>query len=112
MMLIGKYSDQGIEIEGSADALRSLSQTITELGTQVTLSLSVPSIAPAAHPVYAKSLRLHSDGNAVCISRQEDEISIGGPPQKLAILAENINSLAQEDLASDFHAAPSLCQTP
>ena len=95
MNIVGRYDNSSIDIEGSEESLRELSNTIEHVSSVKILALASPS-RQDPYPGHAKSLRLELSDDSVCIARAGDEISIRGAQDRLAILARNILALADE----------------
>ena len=95
MSLVGSYDNSSIDIEGSEESLRELSNAIQNLSSIKILPLANPR-PQDPYPGHARSLRLGLSDDFVCITRAEDEIFICGAPDKLAILAQNILALADQ----------------
>ena len=96
MKIICKYDESSVDIEGSEESLCELSRTIQKCAGSEQLLLLLPQSPPTPDLRYAKSLKIDlGDGN-VCISRIADEIIISGSPEKLEILARNIEFLAEQ----------------
>jgi hypothetical protein len=95
MNLIGRYGSSGIDLEGAAEDLRHLSRTIQEFVGSETFFLVVPSVPSSPYEGYLKSLRLEQHPGKVCISRDAGAIVISGPPDKLLVLARNIEEAAE-----------------
>jgi hypothetical protein len=97
MNIIGKYDNSSIDIEGSAESLRELSEVIQSFIGSELFSLYVPSTSPSPYLGYAKSLKLERGGGNVRVFRHGAEISISGSPEKLLIFARNIGRLAEQE---------------
>ena len=100
MDIAGQYDDSRIKLDGTADGIRALSREIQKLVGEQLFSLLFPSTSPAPYLGTAKSLKLRRDAGNVCVSRDADVITITGSEEKLAILASNIERLAEQDSGS------------
>jgi hypothetical protein len=94
MNIVGRYDDSDISLEGQGESLLELAQLIRRTTGPVIRSLMIPSTPPAPYDDYAKSLKLEPTDSYVRISRDETQIRISGSPDKLAILADNIEWIA------------------
>lgn len=92
-----RYSDGQIDIEGGEGALKRLSAGLRSAEEEVLIPLIRPSASPAPYNGYATTLRVKNSSNNVCISRQDNEVTIVGTREKRAILAQNIENLTDED---------------
>jgi hypothetical protein len=96
MNIVAKYAESSVDIEGSAESLRELSQVIQKTGSSGTLVFRIPQNPPTPYLAYAKSLRICPSQGNISIIRNGDEIIINGSPEKLFILAQNIEGLAEQ----------------
>jgi hypothetical protein len=97
--ITAKYDRSNADICGRAESLRDLSKALHELVGSDVYSLAVPSSPPAPYLGYAQSLKIGRSQGNVCVSRSADVIAIVGSPEKLAILAHNIESLADQTVS-------------
>jgi hypothetical protein len=102
LSIVGKYDSASVILESMAPALRDLSQAIREIAETTEFSLALPSIPPTPYLGYVKSLKIEKRTGNVYVSRIEDQVSISGSPEKLKILAQNIDHLAEHQSKPDL----------
>ena len=91
------YGESGVEIEGSADALRELSDKLVNCdGTsQVALATTSNSDTRGLSPASVRRISVHP--GPVAISRSDTKLSISGSKEKLLVLAQNVSWLADHE---------------
>lgn len=95
--IIGRFSDSGIDIEGTATSLLEFAKRVQWLRGRETFELSVPSVPAFPYSGYLRSLQIEIGEGNVHISHDQDRVYITGSLQKIEILAENIASLALQN---------------
>jgi hypothetical protein len=94
--IVGRYGENSVDLEGSAESLRILSQAMQKPIRRETFSLEVPATPPIPYSGYCKSLTLECVEGPVRISRAAEQIVIAGSAEFLRILAGNIDFLADQ----------------
>jgi hypothetical protein len=94
MNLVGRYDDSSIDIEGPTEGLQELAREMRDMHRAKEFSLSVPDQSPAPYAGYITSLQIESSSGNVLLTRSAARLTIRGAPEKLAILADNIDFLA------------------
>jgi len=89
------YYGLGVEIEGSASALGELSDEISNCRNATQIVLANPTEMEARGLSSVNLLRISVFAGPVAITRLNKELSISGSKEKLALLAQNISSLAE-----------------
>jgi hypothetical protein len=89
------YGVSGVEIEGTADTLRQFSQEIQELDGSRRINFPDATGADSRGLQYASAITISLNSELVNITVIEGGIVISGSKEKLSILAQNIDFLAE-----------------
>ncbi|SRR5579872_1131675 len=97
MSLSVKYNDSSLELESSKAGLLDLAEKMQTNRDIQRISLSHPITSPNPYLGYADFLTLEPSSGNVYIGRRGREVRISGAPEKLEILAGNIEFLANDE---------------
>ena len=92
--LVGRHDETSVDLEGSAEALRTVSRAIRDPVGRQTIPLEIRSAPPDPYPDYIRSVTIERAEGLVRISRAGDRLTVAGAPELLAVLAQNIEFLA------------------
>jgi hypothetical protein len=96
MNLVGKYGENSVNLEGTSDALRELSEMLQLARVVEEILLFVPPKPAVPYVRYLRSLTLGRSEDNVSVSRIGEQGTIRGAAKKLGILARNIERLADQ----------------
>jgi len=99
-MLFGVCDASGVEIEGSAIELRELSRTIKNCVNVCQISLPVPVDRDERGLAYLTQLEIIAGSGSVSIAVSDRLLSISGAKEKLNLLSESVDWLADPQNAA------------
>jgi hypothetical protein len=103
MDITARYDSSSVDLEGTAEALLGLALQIRASVAQQSFPLRLPSTPASPYLGYARMLIIRQNAGNVSVSRDAGAITIAGSPEKLAILARNIEWLMGQDARAVNH---------